>query len=446
MNQRLRQRPNKAICEIAYARYEGILFRTRIHPGRSLVIAALGTLNHSSGFCADTNGPSEWIEPATGHRVVRLSKESWSSSFYFHQNAYTADGDKLLISTPEGLSTVNLTTHDIDLVVPGRWGQVIVAPKTRQAFYSRSNVIYAADLDTHVVRKIATLPPEMGRGSGLAVNADATLLAGSYVKGGSNNVLYPAPEEAPPGTKPVQPGSNGKLDEHWALHLPMGLFTVNIKTGEINTFLPSTDWLNHVQFSPTDPTPLLMFCHEGPWHKVDRTWMIRTDGTGMRKMHTRTMDMEIEGHEFFGADGKTIWFDLQTPKGQEFWLGGVVLATGEEIRYKVQRDQWSVHYNVSRDGKLFLGDGGGPHSVAAPGNGQWLYLFHPGEWRARWRTPGGPRAQARLLYPGTKFLVYAGWQMDCVSLEHLRFNAGLCRSRSRNQTRRLQNDLTGWQK
>ena len=33
---------------------------------------------------------------------------------------------------------------------------------------------------------------------------------------------------------------------------------------------PQHDWLNHLQFSPTDPT-LLMFCHEGPWHKVDRT-------------------------------------------------------------------------------------------------------------------------------------------------------------------------------
>ena len=96
------------------------------------------------------------------------------------------------------------------------------------------------------------------------------------------------------------------------------------------------------------------------------------------------MDMEIAGHEFFSSDGKIIWYDLQTPKGKEFWLAGVVLATGERIRYKVPRDQWSVHYNVSPDGKLFAGDGGGPNSVAAPGNGQWIYLFTPenGELKA----------------------------------------------------------------
>jgi oligogalacturonide lyase len=122
-----------------------------------------------------------------------------------------------------------------------------------------------------------------------------------------------------------------------------------------------------------------MFCHEGPWHKVDRIWTIRTDGTGLRKIHNRTMDMEIAGHEFFSPDGKIIWYDLQTPKGQEFWLAGVVLAGSESIRYKVQRAEWSVHFNVSPDMKLFAGDGGGPNSVAAPGNGQWIYLFTPGK-------------------------------------------------------------------
>ena len=120
-----------------------------------------------------------------------------------------------------------------------------------------------------------------------------------------------------------------------------------------------------------------MFCHEGPWHKVDRIWTIRTDGSGLRKIHTRTMDMEIAGHEFFGPDGKIIWYDLQTPKSKVFWLAGHELASDKLIKYSVEREHWSVHFNVSPDGKLFAGDGGGPRSVAAPGNGQWIYLFTP---------------------------------------------------------------------
>ena len=40
-------------------------------------------------------------------------------------------------------------------------------------------------------------------------------------------------------------------------------------------------------------------------------------------MHRRTMDMEINGHEWWSWDGKTVWFDLQTPRSEDFWIAGV---------------------------------------------------------------------------------------------------------------------------
>jgi oligogalacturonide lyase len=313
--------------------------------------------------------PAEWVEPATGHRVIRLSREPGTSSFYFHQNPYTASGDKMVVSTREGLSTINLRTRAIEQVVEGRVGNVVVGKKSRQVYYTRGTGVYATHLDTRATRKITELPPEV-RGSGLTVNADETLLAGSYVERGRR----PDAQAQRPGRWGF--GRGAGLEARWAARLPMRLYTIDTKSGAVKTFHPCNDWLNHVQFSPTDPT-LLMFCHEGPWHKVDRIWTIRTDGTGLKKIHTRTADMEIAGHEFFSPDGKVLWYDLQTPKGKEFWLAGHVLATGETIKYRVERGHWSVHYNESPDGRLFAGDGGGPHSVAAPGNGQWIYLFTP---------------------------------------------------------------------
>jgi oligogalacturonide lyase len=99
------------------------------------------------------------------------------------------------------------------------------------------------------------------------------------------------------------------------------------------------------------------------------------------------MDREIFGHEFFSHDGKTIWYDLQTPRSTNFWLAGVDVATGRQLRYPLEREQWSVHYNQSPKGTYFAGDGGGPKSVAnrtldgsslkGRGNGQWIYLFTP---------------------------------------------------------------------
>ena len=100
-------------------------------------------------------------------------------------------------------------------------------------------------------------------------------------------------------------------------------------------------------------------------------------------MHKRTMDMEINGHEWWSWDGKTVWFDLQTPRSQEFWIAGVNMETGRKTRYHVQRDWWGVHFNSSRDDTLFASDGGDPSQVAYATDGMWINLFRvqPNETR-----------------------------------------------------------------
>ncbi|HJQ31638.1 MAG TPA: oligogalacturonate lyase family protein [Pyrinomonadaceae bacterium] len=354
--------------------------------------------------------PREWVDPDTGHRVIRLSEEPGSESLYFHQNAYTPDGSKMIITTPTGLSAVNLKTRAVERVVEGRVGVLIVGRKTGQVYYTKtvrepnhySVTVYATDLGTKQTREVAKLPPGV---SVSTVNADETLLAGTLDEKTAKDISegrFPRPPGAAPpaeaqstqrpadataGEQPQQPpqterrgdeypGKGQMMENRLAERRPLQLVTVSTTTGEVKTLLRGTDWYNHIQFSPTDPT-LLMFCHEGPWHKVDRTWTIRTDGTQLTRVHPRTMLMEIEGHEWFGRDGQWIWYDLQTPRSQVFWVGGYDTKTGERVWYNLQRSEWSVHYNVSPDGKLFAGDGGGPTSVAAPGNGQWIYLFRP---------------------------------------------------------------------
>jgi oligogalacturonide lyase len=322
--------------------------------------------------------PREWIDPDTGHRVIRLSDEPGSSSFYFHQNMYTAAGDKMVFSTREGLSVLDLRTRKIEPLVEGRVSDAIVGKRTRKVFYLKGDTAYETDIDTKKTREIVK-DARLRTGSGFAVNADETLLGGSMVVGEAPKNPQTQTAQRPSGQAPRgdnYPGKGEMMERRLAAKIPMALYTVNIKTGEIKTFHPATDWLNHVQFSPTDPT-LMMFCHEGPWHKVDRIWTIRTDGSDLKKIHTRTMEMEIAGHEFFSPDGKYIYYDLQTPKSKVFWLARYEIATGKMIKYSLNRSEWSVHYNVAPDGKLFAGDGGGPHSVAAPGNGQWIYLFTP---------------------------------------------------------------------
>ena len=353
--------------------------------------------------------PREWIDPDTGHRVMRLSNEPGSASLYFHQNAYTPDGEKLIITTPTGLSTINLKTRAIEKVVEGRVNVIITGKRTGNVYYVRNRVVYATDLKSKATREIAKLPPGA---SVSTVNADETLLAGTVdeltakaiaegrapgTPGANAPSGNPAPDAPQPPRADAYPGKGAMMERRLAERRPLRLITISTRTGEVKTLLKSTDWLNHIQFSPADPT-LLMFCHEGPWHKVDRTWTIRTDGSALTQIHHRTINMEIEGHEFFSSDGKTIWYDLQTPRSEVFWLAGYNVATGERIWYHLERSEWSVHFNVSPDGKLFAGDGGGPNSVAAPGNGQWIYLFRPE--MVPDRTDG--------VVPNSKALIQAG--------------------------------------
>ena len=323
----------------------------------------------------------EWIDKDTGHRIVRLSDEDGSQSFYFHQNGYTANGDKLVFSTREGLSTYNFNTKKIEQIVEGRAGNVVVGKKSRKVYYSRGDTVYETDVDTKATREIVK-DAQLRSGSGFAVNADETLLGGSMTVGevpAEFRPLIPQPQTTPTPvgqSRDNYPGKGDMMERRLAAKIPMALFTINIKNGAIKIFNPSTDWLNHVQFSPTDPT-LMMYSHEGPWHKVDRIWTVRTDGSELKKIHTRTMEMEIAGHEFFGADGKYIYYDLQTPKSEVFWLAKYEIKTGKLTKYSLTKHEWSVHYNVSPDGKVFSGDGGGPNSVAKGDNGQWMYLFRP---------------------------------------------------------------------
>lgn len=355
--------------------------------------------------------PTDWIDPATGHRVIRLSREPGTASLYFNQNAYTKDGKKIIVTTPGGgIAAIDLQTREITPLVPGPVSVLVTGHKTGDIYYTKraarsaagsgetpaesmGGTVYATSVETGQTREVVKLPPGVSVAS---LNADETMFIG--VRLPENTDRGPrGGQAARSGADPrfgqsnyEGTGPNGEkltfaqakdLQLHRTLMTvraspPRSLFTLEIKTGELKVIHRESEWLNHLQFSPTDPN-LIMFCHEGPWIEVDRVWTIRTDGTGLTKVHTRTMNMEKAGHEFYGADGRTIWYDLQTPRSEVFWLAGYEVATGHRTWYQLQRDDWSVHFNVSPDGKLFAGDGSDEEMVAHAKDAKWIYLFRP---------------------------------------------------------------------
>ena len=371
-------------------------------PVRDLLFFALAGIRFLSAQAAL---PAEWIDRDTGHRIIRLSREDGTQSLYFNQNAYTADGKRLIVTVPGGgIATIDLATREVKPLVAGSVSVLVAGHRSGDVYYTKrvqggqptpdagpnspGAVVYATNVNTGVTREVVKLPP--GR-SVSSLNANETLLLGTYVDGQAPAANRLPGADARFGQPNYQAaGSDGKpmtyadakdVQLHNTLMAaragaPRVLFTVNAKTGELREIFREHEWLGHLQFSPTDPN-LIMFCHEGTWHEVDRIWTIHADGAGLTKIHTRTMNMEIAGHEFFSSDGSTIWYDLQTPRGVDFWLGGYRIATGKRTWYHLQRNEWSVHFNVSPDGALFAGDGGDSEMVARAPDGKWIYLFRP---------------------------------------------------------------------
>src|SRR5213592_4803991 len=105
----------------------------------------------------------EWVDADIGHRVVRLSRiPGENQSLYFHQNEFTASGDKLVFEhggsdrtrTGRGLWTnriyvCDFATRESELLTDHGGKVILVAPKSRQVYHQWSNTLFATDLDTH---------------------------------------------------------------------------------------------------------------------------------------------------------------------------------------------------------------------------------------------------------------------------------------------------------
>ena len=324
--------------------------------------------------------PKQWIDQDTRHRVFKISNRLGSNRcFYFHYNPFV-DNEMIFhgtVQAPVGAITspgmgnelmqmfaVNLETlrirqltnelYDVDTEV--------VCAKTKELFYQHNDTIFCLNIKKMSKRIVTVMPKEL-RGTIYTVNCNGTILAGVLDCPEMDKFLLNYPNES----------------EHFRVmahaKIVRTIFTIDIRSGKIKTVFNEEAWIRHLQFSPIDPSSL-MFCHDGPWHEVDRIWTINVcKNNKPRLMHKRTMDNEIAGHEWWGADGKYVFFDLQKPVGENFYLGKVNVRTGKEEVFQLQRHEWSVHFNSSSDGKFLAGDGGPKNSVAASPNGQWIYLY-----------------------------------------------------------------------
>ncbi|HEV8512107.1 MAG TPA: oligogalacturonate lyase family protein [Cyclobacteriaceae bacterium] len=328
--------------------------------------------------------PAVWIDADTGHKLTRLTTlENDNRSFYFHNDPFLPSKDgageiiiyygskkprqsdkwhkaneikQLYALNLKTLESKQLTHHASSIS-----GEV-VGKKRREVFYQSNDTIFATNVDSGIARVVFVFPDSIPHAGISSLNADETLLAGVFSVPEKDSILKHNPKKS------------DFFRLIYSAKLPHTIFTINIETKALTYIHTDTAWLNHVQFSPSNPS-LLMFCHEGPWHLVNRIWTIDLHEKKPQLMHKRTVEGEIAGHESFGPAGDTVWFDLQIPRGKTFYFTGTDAKTLNEKRYAMTRDEWSIHFTTSPDGQLFSGDGGDSTQVAKAKNGKWIYLF-----------------------------------------------------------------------
>ncbi len=356
----------------------------------SLLVIVFSSVNMSLNAqpVMETGGqkmPDEWIDKSTGHKIVRLTRiEGSSYSFYFHNNPFIGNKMVFYNTSPQKadeqaakveisntsakgrqihwvdlktLKTEQLTNHKTAM------NGEIVSAKTREIFFQVKDSVFSVNVDTKKETLVYVFPDDF-KASITAVNADGSLLGGAKSSDEEKELFK------------KYPNKSSYFNIIYEAKLPRTLFTIDIKNKQLNKLHTDTAWLNHVQFSAADPN-LLMFCHEGPWHKVNRIWSIDVKTKKITQIHKRIMDMEIAGHEWSSADGNIIWYDLQQPRSTTFFIEGHHVKTGEKTKYELQRDEWSIHFNSTKDNKMFCGDGGDPGQVARAKDGMWVYLFTP---------------------------------------------------------------------
>lgn len=202
-----------------------------------------------------------------------------------------------------------------------------------------------------------TVPVEWGAVGDVAIDANEQF---AYFRVGSKEE---AAKHIAPGTK-IEPAYGPRNMGAG----PTGLASMNLKTGEVKFIVAVPFQIGHVQTNPYVPGEIV-FCWETGGKSPQRTWTIKSDGTGLRPLYPEapyewvtheaviTKDevaIAILGHRKVGVDDA--WGTAGTrehPTG----LGIVNLRTREmKIAGQTKSGSGLWHVHGSPDGRWAVGD------------------------------------------------------------------------------------------
>lgn len=269
-----------------------------------------------------------WIDPCTGVRVWEMTaNKGEASTLYFHFPNFTRDSRYLLftsnrsgsnqiyrMSIPEG-RIVQLT----DTTGVGSIGLVPDHTNPRRIYYQRRHDIVALDVENFSERLVGTVPePHFGGYHQPTLSGD-----GKWITVG----------------RQIDPKT-------WEVGL------MSTETGQYKTVIRVGFRIGHIQHSPTEP--VIFFTWETSGYAPQRSWLVNTDGTGLRPFYQR-----VERKDWFTPLKEWLTHEAWIMGTGEMTMvndrvGMVIVSTNGTSRLVREGSYW--HGEARPDGKFIVTD------------------------------------------------------------------------------------------
>ncbi len=270
--------------------------------------------------------PSERKEikdPITGNKLIFLtSTPAGDSKIYQTHEQWTADGEWLIFRSNrarnEAIAVNEKTGEMVQVSEGGYTGMLNIARKSMKLYFmrnERTDTIRSTPGDTarrrvqkpvQIIevdlqklfadskagtlkkadayqRVCGTTPKELGAGGDMALDGDEKWV---YFRVG----VQEAAKHLAPGTKLEKNFGPRNMGQG-----PSGIASMNIKTGEIKYVVSVPFQIGHIQTNAWMPGEIV-FCWETGGKSPQRTWTVKSDGTGLRPLYPEA-DYEWVTHE-----------------------------------------------------------------------------------------------------------------------------------------------------
>ena len=250
-------------------------------------------------------------DPVTGNKLIFLtSKAAGDGKIYQTHNQWTSDGKWLIFRSHrvkgEAMAVNEKTGEMVQVTEGGYTGMLNVARKSMKLYFMRHNGNDSLNNSLDIIevdlaqlfadskagklkpaskyqRICGTTPPEMKAGGDMALDGDEEWVW--FRVGKEEAYKHLAPDtKIEPDFGPRNMGEG-----------PAGIAGMNIKTGELKYVVSVPFQVGHIQTNPWVPGQII-FCWETGGKSPQRTWIVNSDGTGLRPLYPEA-DFEWVTHE-----------------------------------------------------------------------------------------------------------------------------------------------------